>query len=249
MRAVVVGGTGLVGSKVVAALQAAGHEAVAASPSTGVDSVADLGLDEAFTGADVVLDVTNSVSFEEEVATPFFVSSTQHQLAAERRVGVAHHVALSIVGLEQATELGYYRAKLAQEAAVRAGGVPWTIVRATQFMEFMPAVLEANADGQTVRLSPLVLQPIAVVDLVADLVDVVLGPPLNGTVDVAGPDALPLDEIGRRLLARTGDARKVLSDPDATPMFGAPIGERVLAAPPGAQLGTTGLEDWLAARV
>ncbi|MEU4556898.1 SDR family oxidoreductase [Actinoplanes sp. NPDC023936] len=239
MKVVVVGGTGQTGKLLVEALRARGHEAVPASPSTGVDTITGDGLAEALDGTDVVVDVTNPASQEETAATEFFRVSSENLIAAESKAGVRHHVALSIVGLERATDLAYFRAKLAQEATVKAGGVDWTIVRAAQFFEFLGPILGANTSGDEIRLAPVKVQPIALADLVEFLVETVEAEPVNGTVEVAGPEVIALDEIGRRLAA---PGQRVTSD--GKPFFGADIPVGALVAGPGARLGTTTLAAW-----
>ncbi|WP_328460986.1 NAD(P)H-binding protein [Actinoplanes sp. NBC_00393] len=242
MKVVVVGATGQTGRLLVDALRARGHEVVPAARSTGVDAFTGAGLKEALTGADVVVDVTNPVSREEEATTGFFRTSAENLTAAGREAGVGHHVVLSIVGLERGSALPYYRAKLAQEAAVRAGGVPYTIVRATQFFEFIPDVLiPANTDGDVVRLAPLRMQPIALSDLAGILVEIAESAPADGTVEVAGPHELLLDEAGRRLAA---PGQRVTSD--GKPYFGADIPVDALLPGPGARLGTTTFAEWRA---
>jgi uncharacterized protein YbjT (DUF2867 family) len=242
MKVVVAGGTGQTGRLLIEALRARGHEAVPAARSTGVDAFTGDGLDAALAGADVVVDVTNPVSREERATTEFFRVTSENLTAAEGRAGVRHHVVLSIVGLERGSELPYYRAKLAQEAAVRTGGVPYTIVRATQFFEFIPDVLiPANTDGDVVRLAPLRMQPIALSDLVGILVEIAESAPVDGTVEVAGPEVLLLDEAGRQLAA---PGQRVTSD--GRPYFGADIPVDALVADPSARLGTTTFAQWRA---
>ncbi|MDI6103180.1 SDR family oxidoreductase [Actinoplanes sp. NEAU-A12] len=243
MKIVVVGGTGQTGRLLVEALGARGHEAVPASPSTGVDAFGGAGLEDALTGADVVIDVTNPPSQDEAEATAFFRTTSANLTAVGSKTGVRHHVVLSIIGLEEASDLAYYRAKLAQEAAVRAGGVPWTIVRATQFFEFLDVLIQANTRGDEIHLSPLRLQPIALSDLVDYLTRIAESEPADGTVEVAGPEALTLDEAGRRLAA---PGRQVISD--GKPFFGADIPVDALVAGPTAHLAPTTLAKWLAAR-
>jgi uncharacterized protein YbjT (DUF2867 family) len=242
MKVVVVGATGQTGRLLVDALRARGHEVVPAARSTGVDAYTGAGLAEALTGADVVIDVTNPASREEEATTGFFRTSTENLTAAGSEAGVGHHVVLSIVGLERGSALPYYRAKLAQEVAVRAGGVPYTIVRATQFFEFIPDVLmPANTDGDVVRLAPLRMQPIALSDLAGILVEIAESAPADGTVEVAGPEVLLLDEAGRQLAA---PGQRVTSD--GRPYFGADIPVDALLPGPGARLGTTAFAEWRA---
>jgi len=247
MKIVVVGGTGMVGRAVVAALRDRGHEVVAAAPETGVNTITGEGVDDAFTRADAVLDVTNSPDMTEEAAIEFFRTSTGTQLAAERTAGVRHHVTLSIVGVDRPHELGYYRAKFAQEQTVRAGDVPYTIVRATQFFEFIMALVDYSTDGGVVRVPTTMVQPIAVADLADALAEIVTGPPANGTVEIAGPSAAPLDDLARRLIALIGDDRTVVTDPRARPFLGVELSERLLLPGPQARHAPTRLEDWAAA--
>lgn len=240
MKVVVVGGTGQTGRLLIEALRARGHEAVPASPSTGVNAFTGDGLESALAGAAVVVDVTNPVSREEQAATEFFRVISENLTAAGSKAGVRHHIVLSIVGLERGSQLPYYRAKLAQEAAVRAGGVPYTIVRATQFFEFIPDVLiPANTDGDVVRLAPLRMQPIALADLAEILAEIVESAPADGTIEVAGPEVLLLDEAGRQLAA---PGQRVTSD--GKPYFGADIPVDALVPDSSARLGTTTFADW-----
>ncbi|MBW6436126.1 NAD(P)H-binding protein [Actinoplanes hulinensis] len=240
MRIVVVGGTGQTGRLLVEALREDGHEVVPASPSTGIDAFTGVGLKEALTGTDVVFDVTNPPAREE--AAEFFRVSSENLTVAGREAGVRHLVTLSIIGLEAASDLAYYRAKLAQEAAVRAGGLPFTIVRAAQFFEFLDVLMRANTDGDEIRLAPVRVQPIALSDLVARLAGLAGAAPANGTVEMAGPEIFALDEIGR-LLAAPG--QRVTSD--GRPFFGADIPVDALVAGPSADLAPTTLADWRAA--
>lgn len=245
MKVVIIGGSGLIGKKLAALLQQAGHAVLAASPSSGVNSVTGEGLAGALAGADVVVDVTNSPSFEDEAVMAFFKASTQNLLAAETAAGVRHHVALSVVGSERVPESGYFRAKVAQESMIEASPVPYTIVRATQFFEFLPAIVQASTEGQTVRASSAKLQPIAAADVAAALARVVTEAPLNGTREIAGPEAWGLDDLLRRSLRARHDARDVVTDEDA-PYFGTRIDDRSLTPGADARLGSTTLESWLA---
>ncbi|MEU6996094.1 NAD(P)H-binding protein [Streptomyces sp. NPDC046465] len=244
MRITVIGGTGLIGSQLVTKLRETGHEAVPASLSTGVDLLTGAGLDEALDGAHTVVNVTNSPTFD-EASPEFFRTTTGHLLAAGERAGVRHQVILSIVGVDQVPQLDYYRAKTLQEELLRQGPTPYSIVRATQFFEFMDAVLSWTGDDGTVRLPATPIQPIATADVVAALADVTTGAPLNGTLDVAGPDVFRLDELGRLTLSARGDARTVVTDEKAG-MFAAVEGD-VLTAGPGARLAPTRYEEWLGA--
>lgn len=245
MKIVVIGGTGLIGSKLVKDLSERGHETVAAAPSTGVDSITREGLAAAMDGADVVVDVANAPSWEDQAVLEFFLTSTRNLLAAEAAAGVRHHVALSIVGCERLPDNGYFRAKVAQEALIKASAIPYTLLRATQFFEFVGGIAQAATRGDEVRLSPALIQPMASVDVAAALADVVLAAPANGTLEVAGPEAMPLDELVRRFLRLTGDGRKVIADVHAR-YFGAELDDRSLTPGSDARLGPTRFEDWLA---
>jgi uncharacterized protein YbjT (DUF2867 family) len=215
MKIVVIGGSGLVGKKLVPLLRERGHEAVPASPSSGVNALTGEGLAGALAGADVVVDVANSPSFADAAVLEFFEASTRNLLAAERAAGVRHHVALSVVGADRYPDSGYLRAKVAQENLIKAGGVPYTIVRATQFFEFLGAIAGPPADGDTVRLPTAPMQPLAADDVAAALADVAAGPPVNGVIELAGPEALPIAEFVGRYLAANGDKRTVVADPQA----------------------------------
>ncbi|MFK4182705.1 SDR family oxidoreductase [Streptomyces sparsogenes] len=241
MKFAVIGGTGLIGSQVVRDLNAAGHEAVPHSQSTGVDVISGLGLDEAVAGADVVVNLTNSPTFD-EASLAFFRTSMDNLLAAARKGGVRHVVILSIVGADQVPELDYYRAKVLQEDILAAGPIPYSIVRATQFMEFMDAVLTWTADDGTVRLPATPIQPIAAKDVAAAVAEVAAGPPLNGIRNIGGPEVFPLDELGRITLAHKGDPRTVVTDPTAG-MFAAVKGD--VLTDENARLAPTRYADWL----
>ncbi|MDZ5740681.1 SDR family oxidoreductase [Pseudomonas asiatica] len=245
MKIVVIGGTGLIGSKLVDGLRERGHDAVAAAPSTGVNSITREGLAEAMNGADVVVDVANAPSWEDQAVLDFFETSTRNLLAAEKAAGVKHHVALSIVGSERLPENGYFRAKVAQEALIRQSALPYTILRATQFFEFVEGIAQAGTVGEEIRLSPALFQPLAADDVVAALIDVALAPPVLGTLEVAGPEAAPLDELVRRFLRLRGDTRKVVPDVHAR-YFGAELDDKSLTPGSGARLGNIRFEDWLA---
>jgi uncharacterized protein YbjT (DUF2867 family) len=245
MKLVVLGGSGLIGKQLTTLLRQAGHEVTAASPSSGVNAVTGEGLSEALAGAQVVVDVTNSPSFDDEAVMHFFRASTRNLLDACARAGVGHLVALSVVGSERVPASGYFRAKVAQEALIQQGGVPYTLVRATQFHEFLASIAHVATVGQTVRLPSAPLQPIASADVAAALADVALGAPLNGTCEVAGPEAVPLDECVRRVLRARNDPREVVADPNAT-YFGTPLDGPALIAGPGARLGAVSLAQWLA---
>ena len=242
MNITVIGGTGLIGSQLVSQLREAGHEVVPASLSTGVDLLTGAGLDQALKGADTVVNVTNSPTFD-EASPDFFRTTMGHLLAAGRRAGVRHQVIPSIVGVDQVPQLDYYRAKTLQEELLREGATAYSIVRVTQFFEFMDAVMSWTADDHTVRLPSTRVQPIATADVVGALADVATAPPLNGTVDVAGPDVFPLDELGRLTLSARQDHRTVVTDEQAG-MFAAVDGD-VLIAGPDARLAPTHYKDWL----
>ncbi|WP_091345167.1 NAD(P)H-binding protein [Micromonospora rhizosphaerae] len=242
MKLTVIGGTGLIGSQVVQKLTAAGHEAVPASPSTGVDLITGEGLDQALAGADVVVNVANSPTFD-EASLDFFRTSMTNLLAAGERAGVRHQVILSIVGVDQVPQLDYYRAKTLQEELLRQGPTPYSIVRATQFFEFMNAVLSWTSDDTTVRLPGTRLQPMAAADVVDAVVDVSTGTPLQGIRNVAGPDVFALDDLGRLTLAAQHDDRTVVTD-DAAGMFAVATGD-VLIAGPDAHLAPTHYQDWI----
>ncbi|WP_327117730.1 NAD(P)H-binding protein [Nocardia sp. NBC_01730] len=244
MKLVVIGGTGRIGSQVVQKLTAAGHEAVPAAPSTGVDLITGKGLDQALEGADVVVNVANSPTFD-EASVDFFRTSMNNLLAAGDKAGVRHQVILSIVGVDQVPQLDYYRAKTLQEELLRQGPTPYSIVRATQFFEFMDAVLSETSKSDTVNLPATLLQPIAAADVVDAVVEVSTGTPLRGIRNVAGPDVLPLDELGRVTLAAHHDSRTVVTD-DKAGMFAAVTGD-VLTAGPDAHLAPTHYQAWIAA--
>ncbi|MGW7319942.1 SDR family oxidoreductase [Streptomyces sp. NPDC054865] len=245
MKITVIGGTGLIGSQLVTRLRTAGHDVVPSSPSTGVDLLTGAGLDEALEGADTVVNVSNSPTFD-EASSAFFRTTVGNLLAAGERAGVRHQVILSIVGVDRVPQLDYYRAKTLQEELLRGGPTPYSIVRATQFFEFMDAVMSWTADERSVRLPATPVQPIATADVVAALADVTTAPPLNGTLDVAGPDVFPLDELGRLTLALRHDDRTVVTDERAG-MFSVVEGD-VLTAGPGARLAPTHYEEWLRSR-
>jgi uncharacterized protein YbjT (DUF2867 family) len=244
MKIVVIGGSGLIGSKLVTKLGEHGHEAVAASPNTGVNTLTGEGLAEAVAGASVVVDVSNAPSFEDAAVLEFFDTSTRNLLAAEAAAGVGHHVALSVVGTERLTESGYFRAKLAQEALIRDASIPYSIVRATQFFEFMDRIAADATDGDTVRLPPALIQPMAADDVASALGRVSAGSALNGIVEIAGPDQFRLDELIRERLSANGDPRQVVTDPHAA-YFGITPAERTLLPGDHARIAETRYEDWL----
>ncbi len=244
MKIVVIGGTGLIGSKVVERLRAQGHEAVPASPASGVNSITGEGLADALSGAQVLVDLANSPSFEDAAVLEFFQTAGRNLQAAETAAGVGHHVALSVVGADRAPDSGYLRAKLAQEELIKDSGVPYTIVRSTQFFEFVGAIAGSGADGDTVRLPSALMQPIAAEDVAAAVADVVLAAPANGTVEIAGPDAIPMDDLVRRYFAAIGDDRSVVTD-DTTPYFGAVLHDKELTPAGAARIGAIDLGTWL----
>lgn len=244
MEIVVIGGTGLIGSKLVTTLRNHGHEAVPASPESGVDTLTGKGLSEALTGASVVVDVSNSPTFEDAAVLEFFTTSTRNLLAAEAIAGVGHHVALSIVGTERLSDSGYYRAKLAQEQLIKQSTVPYSIIHATQFFEFATGIADAATVTNTVRLAPVLVQPMAADDVANAIAGVAVGSPVNGTIEVAGPQQFRLDELVRRTLDARHDPREVVTDPHA-PYFGAELSERTLVPGNDARLGETRFEDWL----
>ncbi|MGH7125815.1 MAG: SDR family oxidoreductase [Stellaceae bacterium] len=243
MRIVVIGGTGLIGSKTVAILRQRGQEVIAASPNTGVNSLTGQGLKEAMAGAQVVIDLANSPSFEDKAVLEFFQTSGRNLLAAEAAAGVRHHVALSIVGTDR-SDNGYFRAKVAQEKLITASGIPYTIIRSTKFLEFLGAIAASSMDGNTVRLSPGLFQPIAADDVAAIVADVALAAPRGGIVEIAGPERAPFNEIVARYLKAVGDPRKVVSDPEAH-YFGGRVEERSLVPLGDARLGRVALDEWV----
>jgi uncharacterized protein YbjT (DUF2867 family) len=244
MKIVVIGGTGLIGSKTVAILRQSGHEVVAASPNTGVNTISGEGLAEATAGAQVVIDLANSPSFEDKAVLEFFEISGRNLLAAEAAVGVRHHVALSIVGIDRSPEIGYFRAKVAQEKLIEKSGIPYTIIRSTQFLEFLGGIAASSEDGNVVRISPGLFQPIAADDVAAIVADVALAAPRNGIVEIAGPERAPFNEIVARYLKAVGDPRQVVRDPEAR-YWGGRVEERSLVPLGEARLGRIGFDEWL----
>jgi uncharacterized protein YbjT (DUF2867 family) len=242
MRIVVIGGTGLIGSKVVASLRQAGHEVIAASPGTGVNTITGEGLSQAMAGTQVVVDLANSPSFEPKAVLEFFETSGRNLLASE--AGVRHHVCLSIVGTDRTPDNGYFRAKVAQEKLIETSGIPYTIVRSTQFLEFLGGIAASSAEGDKVRVSTGLFQPIAADDVAAIVADVALAKPANGIVEIAGPERAPFNEIVARYLKAVGDPREVVGDPEAR-YFGGLVEERSLVPLGEARLGPTRFEDWL----
>jgi uncharacterized protein YbjT (DUF2867 family) len=243
MKIVIIGGTGLIGSKLVNRLRTSGVDAVAASPNTGVNSVTGEGLHEALRDAQVLVDVSNAPDWEDDAVMRFFQTSSRNLLAAEAAAGIGHHVALSVVGTDRLTESGYFRAKLAQEELIEGSPIPYSIVHATQFFEFMNGIADAAADGNTVRLPPALMQPMAAEDVASALARVAVNPPLNGIVEVAGPEQFRLDELIRDVLAARNDPREVVADPRAQ-YFGIAPSERTLLPGDDARLGTTRFDDW-----
>jgi uncharacterized protein YbjT (DUF2867 family) len=244
MKIVVIGGSGLIGSKLVSKLRDQGHEATSASPDSGVNTLTGEGLEEALEGASVVVDVSNSPSFEDAAVMAFFKTSTGNLLAAEAAAGVAHHVALSVVGTERLTESGYFRAKLAQEELIEGSPIPYSIVRATQFYEFIKPIAADATDGDTVRLPPALIQPMAADDVASAVCQVAVGEPLHGMVEVAGPELFRLDELVRDVLKKHDDPREVVTDPQAR-YFGLNPSERALLPGPDARIAGIRLGAWL----
>ena len=244
MKIVVIGGSGLIGSKLVNLLRKRGHEVVAASPNTGVNTLTGQGLSETLAGAQAVVDVANSPSLEGEAAMEFFLTSGRNLLAAEEAAGVSHHVALSVVGTQRVADSGYLRAKAAQENLIKASPIPYSIVQSTQFFEFIERIAKGAFDGDVYRLSPALVQPIASDDVVAALADVTLGAPLNATVEVAGPEAIPLDELAREVLSAREDPRPIVADAHAR-YFGAELNDQSLIPGPNARLSANRFGDWL----
>lgn len=244
MKIVVIGGSGLIGTKLVKRLRDLGHDVVAASPSSGVDTITGEGLAGALAGASVVVDVANSPSFEEHAVLAFFETAGGNLAAAEAAAGVGHHVALSVVGADRVPDSGYLRAKMAQERLIVASGIPYTILRATQFFEFMGGIAQSATDGETVRLSPALMQPIAAEDVAAALAEVVLAPPANGILELAGPEPAGIDSFVGRYLRASNDPRRVVMDRSAR-YFGAAVDDRSLTPGAGARIAHTRFDDWL----
>jgi uncharacterized protein YbjT (DUF2867 family) len=243
MKIVVIGGTGLIGSKTVAILRQGGHDVVAASPQSGVNTITGEGLKEVMAGAQVVIDLANSPSFEDKAVLEFFETSGRNLLAAETAAGVRHHVALSIVGTDR-SDNGYFRAKVAQEKLIVASGIPYTIIRSTQFLEFLRGIADSGKDGNIVRLSPGLFQPIAADDVAPIVAEVALAAPRNGIVEIAGPERAPFNEIVARYLKAVADPREVVRDPEAR-YWGGRVEERSLVPLGEARLGRIGLDEWV----
>jgi len=245
MKIVVIGGSGRVGGNVVRRLVAHGHDPVPASPSTGVDTITGEGLADVMTGADAVVDVSNAPVWDDDAVLEFFTTSTRNQLAAERDAGVKHHLAVSIVGADRLPDSGYLHAKVAQEAEIEAGAIPYTILRATQFFEFLPQIVEAGGEGDSVRLSTGLMQFVAADDVAATVAELATGAPVGGRVELGGPEALGIDAWARRLFAATGDARTVIGDPHAR-YFGTELHGGELTPGDGARIGPTDFDTWFA---
>src|ERR1700751_5918992 len=248
MKIVVIGGSGLIGSKLVNKLLEQGHEAIAASPNSGVDTLTGEGLAEALKGASVVVDVSNSPSWEDAAVMKFFETSTRNLLACEAAAGMGHHVALSVVGTERLLESGFFRAKLAQENLIKASKNPYTIVRATQFFEFVKQIVDYSTEGNIVRMPPALIQPMAADDVASAVARIATNPPVNGTVEIGGPEQFRLDELARRFLAARQDPREVISDAHAR-YYGIEVSETTLIPGGDARLGETRFEDWLSQAV
>ena len=248
MKIVVIGGSGLIGSKLVEKLRAAGHDPVPASPDTGVDTYTGKGLEQALEGAEVVVDVSNAPVWEDDAVLEFFQTTARNIVAAETAAGVNHHVVLSVVGTDRLPDSGYLRAKLAQEEAIQAASVPYTILRATQFFEFIGRIADASTEGDTVRLPPVLFQPEAADDVAAALAEVAAGAPVNGIVELGGPETFRFDELVRRVLSAENDPRRVTADPDAR-YYGAELEEDSLTPGGNARIAPTRFEDWLSQSV
>ncbi len=244
MKIVVIGGSGLIGSKLVNRLRDKGHEVVAASPASGINTITREGLAEALSGAQVVVDVANSPSFEDKAVLEFFQTSGRNLLAAEAVAGVKHHVALSVVGSDRLPDSGYLRAKLAQESLIRDSKIPYTIVRSTQFFEFVGGIAQAGTKGQAIHLSPAHLQPIASDDVADAMADVALGSPENGTIEIAGPERIALDEFVGRYLRAIGDPRHIVADVHAR-YFGTELNDQSLTPGKNPRIGTIHFDEWL----
>lgn len=245
MKIIVFGGSGLIGTKLAQHLREGGNEVVAASPRSGVDAITGQGLAQALSGVRVAVDVMNSPNWEDAAVMKFFDTATRNVLSAEAKAGVRHHVALSVVGTERLQTSGYFRAKLVQEKLIAASGIPYTIVRATQFFEFLGGIAQAGTEGQMIRLPEALMQPMSADDIAAALADYAVGQPLNGIVEIAGPEAIGIDQAVRGFLVATGDERRVITDANA-PYYGIELGKSSLTPDHPARLGATRLDDWLA---
>ena len=243
-KIVVIGGTGLIGSKVVTDLEEKGIDAIAAAPNTGVNTLTGEGLAEVLNGAAAVVDVSNSPSFEEKAVMDFFTTSTRNLLKYEKDAGVKHHIALSVVGTERLPDSGYMRAKVAQENLIKESSLPYTIIHATQFFEFIKGIADAATEGGTARVSPAGIQPMAADDVASEVAKVAMGNPINGTIEIAGPEVFRMDTIVRKRLEALNDTRKIISDPNAT-YFGAVLNDRSLLPDANARLSSTRFNDWL----
>lgn len=244
MKIVVIGGSGLIGTKLVNKLRQKGHEVVAASPASGVNTITGEGLADALAGAQVVVDVANSPSFEDKAVLEFFETSGRNLLAAEAAAGVGHHVALSVVGTERLLDSGYFRAKMAQEELIKASKIPYTIVQSTQFLEFVGSIAQSGTDGQTVRLSPALVQPIAAEDVATAMAETAVGAPVNGTIEIAGPQRVKLAELVQQFFTATNDSRKVVPDEHAR-YFGVELNDQSLTPSGNPWIGPTRFEDWV----
>jgi len=245
MKIVVIGGSGLIGSKLVSSLEKLGHEVIAASPQSGVNTITGEGLADALTGADVVVDVANSPSFEDNAVMEFFQTSGKNLLAAEAIAGVKHHVALSVVGTERLQGSGYFRAKLAQEKLIKESGIPYSLLHSTQFFEFVGGIVQSGTVGDTIHMSPANIQPIASDDVVAAMTSITIGLPFNGTIEVAGPEKIRLNELVQKYLGLKGDNREVIADTHA-PYFGVEINDQSLTPADNARLGSIRYDEWIA---
>jgi uncharacterized protein YbjT (DUF2867 family) len=245
MKIVVIGGSGLIGSKLVVNLRGRGHDVTAASPDSGVNTLTGEGLDDALRGAQVVVDVANSPSFEDKAVLEFFQTSGRNLLAAEAAAGVKHHVALSVVGTDRLAESGYFRGKIVQEKLIRESGIPYTIVHSTQFLEFLGGIAQSATEGEKVRLSPAFVQPIASNDVAAAMADYTLGEPVNGVVEIAGPERVRLADLVQRFLTRTKDLRTVVQDPQAR-YFGARLQDDTLVPGDNPRIGALDFDAWFA---